>query len=536
MSASGSPLVRPFGASWPVWLYAAALVCGVAPLWASQALPLVDLPQHLHLISVLHRLDDPTTLYPRLFEARGTLTPYLGYYDAVSVLGWVLPLETANRVFLSACVAGLPLSLAFLLRSVGRPAWPSLLALPFAYGDSFAWGFINWCASVPLALLTCGLFVRALVDAPRRRAWAAGLAVALVAVLLFHVMAFAFLAVALPLLLFTTPVPEDTAAEGRRARLLPRLPALVAVVPGVALCLAWVVLRLGDPADVEAGAPWKAWGPMLSPQNLAWKSLAQNRSDLPRVLANMLRDGSDRWALVAVAVVVALSLVAGAFPRARGEPGEGPVARWRMAGLGLVALALYFLLPFDIRGYMYYLNTRYAHLAAALLVGAVPVLRPGLQRVGVVAGAVASLVLAVPLVRGFRAFDREAAAVREVSASAGRAPMVMGLVYDTGSRVVRHPVFLHAAATVARESGGATNFSFALTPHSPLKYRGTPPPTFPSEWRPDQFSWEAHGAAYDHFLLRGVHPATVFGSRLGTEVEVAAQADGVWLVRRARGT
>jgi len=38
------------------------LALGVLPLWASSQLPMVDLPQHLHLISVLHRIDDPTTL------------------------------------------------------------------------------------------------------------------------------------------------------------------------------------------------------------------------------------------------------------------------------------------------------------------------------------------------------------------------------------------------------------------------------------------------------------------------------------------
>ena len=47
------------------------------------------------------------------------------------------------------------------------------------------------------------------------------------------------------------------------------------------------------------------------------------------------------------------------------------VAALEVAG-GLVLLL--FALPFDIRGYMYYLNTRYAHLAAALLVVSVPVL------------------------------------------------------------------------------------------------------------------------------------------------------------------
>src|SRR5688572_15873274 len=177
--------------------WAVALVLGVAPLWVSHELPLVDLPQHLHLISVLHRLDDPTTLYPDLFARRPELTPYLGYYYVVSGLNWLLPLELANKVFLSAYVAGLPLALAFLLRSLKRPAWPAVLALPFAYGDSFAWGFINYISALPLTLLTCGLFVRAISDAPRRKQWAIGLALSLVAVLLFHVQAFAYLGVAL---------------------------------------------------------------------------------------------------------------------------------------------------------------------------------------------------------------------------------------------------------------------------------------------------------------------------------------------------
>ena len=57
------------------WAWIVALLCGVAPLFASRALPLVDLPQHLHLISVLHRLDDASTLFPSVFERRVQLTP-----------------------------------------------------------------------------------------------------------------------------------------------------------------------------------------------------------------------------------------------------------------------------------------------------------------------------------------------------------------------------------------------------------------------------------------------------------------------------
>lgn len=511
-------------------VYAAALLLGVLPLWVSRHLPMVDLPQHLHLISALHRLDDATTLYPRFLAARHELTPYLGYYYLVSALNWLLPLETANRLFLSAYVVGLPLSLAFLLRSLGRPTWPSLLALPFAYGDSFAWGFVNYLASLPLALLCCGLFVRTLVDTPKRRAWAAGLAGCLVAVLLFHVQAFFFLALGLPWLLLTTPVPEDAGLRGLRARLKPRVPALLGVVPGVLLFFLWVGLRLGQPSEVAPGQPWKAWGPMLSPENLAWKGFAQNRAELLSVLANYFHDGSDRWGLYTVGLVAAVALVAGLV--ARGPRTEGPVARFRVLGLGLLALALYFLLPFDIRGYIYYLNTRYAHLAAALLVASVPVARGELRRPFLWASAACALVLAFVLGSGFRAFSREASEWDALVKATPPRPRVMGLVFNAGSGVVRFPVFLHGAAVLARERGGITNFSFALTPHSPLRYLAPPPPTFPSEWRPHELDYETQGAFYDVFLVRGAHPSRVFGARLQSELAIAAQSGQSWLVRR----
>jgi hypothetical protein len=507
-----------------------ALLCAVLPLWSSQALPLVDLPQHLHLISVLHRLDDGATLYPELFARRPELTPYLGYYYAVSALSWVFPIEAANRLFLSAYVAGLPLSLAFLLRALGRPAWPALLSLPFAYGDSFAWGFINYCASLPLALLTCGLFVRAIGEPARRRGAAIGLGFSLVAVLLFHVQAFAWLALALPLLLFTTPAPEGRSVRARAA-------ALLGVVPGVLMFAIWVALRMSHPQEIAPGQPWKAWGPMLSDENLAFKPFAQNLDELVQLptfsfplLAGITHDGSDQYAVRLVFLIAgAAALLA---LRSRGERHEGPVARQRMLGLFLIALALFFALPFDIRGYMYYLNTRYAHLAAALLVCAVPPLPLAWARRATWAAALAALVLMLPLRSAFAAFDRESRPLATLARAAADKPRVMGLIYRAGSGAVRYPVFLHGASVIARERGGLTNFSFASTPHSPLMYRGEPPPTFPSEWRPHEMRWETQGRHYDHFLVRGRHPREVFGRRLENELYLAAEQDDFYLVRR----
>jgi hypothetical protein len=506
--------------------YAVGLLFGVAPLWAAQQLPMVDLPQHLALISALHRLQDSTTLYPTVFAARGELTPYLGYYHLVSLLNWLLPLELANRLFLTLVVAGLPLSLAFLLRALGRPRWPSLLALPFSYGDSFGWGFINYLACLPLAVLACGCFVRALTTTQHRARWALVHAAVLLAVLLMHVQGFLFLALALPWLLLTTRVEG-----GWRAR----LPALLSVLPAVAVFGVWGAGRLLAPAEVVEGAPWKAWGPLFSERNLSFKPFAQNLAELPRVLANQLRDGSDRWALLAVSVLwvaAALAVASGV----RGTARETGLERLRVGGLGLLALLLYFSLPFDIRGAVYYLNTRYAHLAAALFAAALPPLAARARPVFLWGAAGAALVLALPLWRAFRAFDAEAAPLLHFAALTPPRPRVMGLVFNQGTAELNHPVFLHAAAVPARLRGGISNFSFALTPHSPLRYRGPPPPSFPSEWRPDGFRWESMGPAYSHFLLRGPPPERVFGAHLGPDVHVVArEGDAFWLERTPPG-
>ncbi len=528
LPAYGPPPVE--GRSFERMVYLVALAFGAAPLWASQAIPLVDLPQHLHLISVLHRLDDASTLYPEYFARRPQLTPYLGYYYLVSGLNWLLPLETANRVFLSAYVAGLPLSLAFLLRSLKRPAWPSLLALPFAYGDSLAWGFINFCAALPLAFLTCGLFVRAIEDAPRRRQWGLALAMALIAVLLFHVQVFAWLGLALPLLLFTTPAPA--LGQGWKARINERAAALWGVVPGVLLFLAWVGLRFGQPAEIAPGQPWKSWGPLLSPENLAYKSFAQNKAEFIPTLSGMLRDGSDALA-VNLAFGLAGLAVGAALVTGR-DTREGPIARWRLVGLAALAVGLYFALPFDIRGYMYYLNTRYAHLAAALVVCVVPPLKPRPAQLALLLAAGVALATAVPLWKGFSAFDAEGQTLSQLAKYAGDRPKVMGLIFNTGSAAVTHPVWLHASTVIAKERGGVTNFSFAVTPHSPLMYRDEKtPPTFASEWHPESMDWQSQGRFYDHFLIRGVEPQRLLGAQLASgELEVTAQVRDFWLVTR----
>lgn len=510
-----------------------ALVVAVLPLWAARELPLVDLPQHSYVLAVLAHRDDPTTLYPRYFEARPGFRPYLGYYAVAGLFDRIMPIDIANRLFPSIAVVAFPLAVGFLLRGLGRAAWPGLLTVPFAFGDAFGWGYVNYCASLPLLFTSLGLWVRALADAPRRGRWLAGLIACLLALAATHPGPAFYLALGFPYLLLATPVPEDATGRGSAAWMRPRV-APVAILAwcalGVGIFAASVALRSHTVADAIARGDWTG---LLAQRHFEFRPYGESIRVLPDLLASILSDGSDRLGPIAVAIVALAAIV---VSRTAGRRGTGPGGPWferaRPLGLVVIAAVLYLGLPLHVYGYVGDLSPRFAPIVATLAAGLVPGLAGRTRAVFVCLAAAASLATAVPLVRGFRAFDRESAPLREVIASVGDRPTVMGLVYDRGSRVVRHPVYVHAAATAARARGGIPNYSLGDWPNSQIRHRGAPLPSFQDEWRPDRFDYASMGPAYDHFLGRGRAPEAVFGGRLRAELYVAARAGDWWLVRR----
>lgn len=510
-----------------------ALVIAILPLWVARELPLVDLPQHRYVLAALGHLDDPATLYPRYFEARSGFRPYLGYYAVVGLLDRAMPADVADRVFLSVVVAAFPLAVAFLLLGLGRPAWPALLSIPFAYGDAFGWGYLNYCASLPLLFASLGLWVRALADDRRRSGWLAGLIVCLPALAATHPGPAFYLALGFPFLLLTTPAPEDATAPGLVGWLRTRIGALAILgwcALGVAIYGASIALRSRSVAAAMARSDWSG---LLAQRHLEFRPPIESLRVLPDLFANLLRDGTDRVGPIATALV-ALAAVAAARTGIARAP--APAGRWveraRPIGLVVIAVLLYVALPLHAYGFVGDLSPRFAPLVAALAVGLVPGLAGRTRLVFVCLAAGVSLATAIPLVRGFRAFDRESAPLREMIAAAGDRPTVMGLVYDRDSRVMRHPVYLHAAASVARARGGIPNYTLARWSIAPLRHRAAPPPSYADEWQPERFELATMGPAYDHFLGRGRPPEAVFGDRLGHEFQLAARAGDWWLVRR----
>jgi len=224
------------------------------------------------------------------------------------------------------------------------------------------------------------------------------------------------------------------------------------------------------------------------------------------------------------------AILAGLLARA---PSTGEKARFlRLPVLAALALGLFLFLPFDVRGYIYYLNTRYLHLFWPLCLACVPTLVPKWHRRLLAFSLLPGLLVSLSLAHGFRRFGAEFSSLLQVAAALRDKPVVMGLVYNPQSSVVTHPVYLHAPAVLARLGGGLSHFSFAETPHSPLRYRHKGPPSYPSEWRPWQFNEATMGAAYDHFLLRAQAPNRVFSPEFLSQLRVVARADDFLLLQR----
>jgi hypothetical protein len=311
-----------------------------------------------------------------------------------------------------------------------------------------------------------------------------------------------------------------------------RIRAVVAVLPATLMFASYSIGRLGEKPDIAPGEPWKAWGPIFSAANLSFYPWKDNWNKLSELLANGFRDGDEKHIVTLLLILGAAALV-GALVWKPVEPWGKPQERARGPLLALVALGMFLFLPFDIRGYIYYVNYRFAELFALLLVAALPFPSHAQVRNIWIAGAVfINLWYGSMLQRNFAQFEFEASSIDTVSAKVGAKPKIMALSYDTSSKVATHPVYLHFACYPAMEHGGMTSFSFASTPHSPIAYQGALPPAPPSEWRADQFDYPAYGNYYDHYLVRGPAPANYVFRGHQSEVQVAGQSGAFTLYRR----
>jgi hypothetical protein len=514
LPALASAFVRSSG--WGRLTFACAVATAV-PLWVGRYLPFADLPEHVAMIATLRHWWDPAWGARQTFTLAAGQTQYLLYYLVGALLSFAVgTAERANLVLLSAIAIAFPYSLRSLLRATGRDDRPAILGCPLFWSMPLLIGLLNYVAAVPLVVWGLAIAIRQAERPTARRA----VMLALISVLLFYLhlsaLFFFFAASALCFLLWPAPESNPSLARILASRMKMVWRKLAWMIPAAALCLSWLLTS-----------------PVVRPTSVGWREKVAVGFQTPRValarlpqaLLDIWRGNESRWLIVLW--LFALLLLAWRTPQRI----EDSSSRWQRRALGtiaLLALVLYFAMPYTI-GWLWWLNARYAILAALLLPAVAPAPQGTKGTLSLLMAAGVALCVAGSAALHVRAFQREANGFERVLLHARPGQRLFSMIYDEESHVARFIPYHHFGSYYRARSGGIAEFSFANLPQSAIRYRPeVAPPARPpsSEWDPSTFRNEVDGAYYDYVLVRG-NVDTLALKRPGPSWRLAAR-EGLW--------
>lgn len=409
----------------------------VAPLWVGRFLPLYDYPAHLVVPAVLHHWGAPSTHVRELYVTAPGLNPNSLHYFFTWLLGAVLPLEVASKLFVSLALAALPWSVVYALKTFGRDWRLALLVLPLCYGRHFWYGFVGFCAAVPLGLVVLSLLWRALTqDFSRRRAVALAVATMVFPFVHFFAMAATVGVGALVTMLV---------ARRRGARVVWRAAPLLS---GPLVMVPWVVARLTDSG--AAGATTA--GPLFTRPPIGTYIGMLRHWFIDGYLSTV-----DEW--LAALVVVSLSvflLVPGLFVK-RDAPTPEQGAPVLIASVFLIA---YVVLPFELhRPFEWWaMNVRMIPFA---FVWSVVAIQPGTLRLSgrwaLAPVALASAAWFIGIAIDFRRFNDAERGLSQVLDAVPPGARVQTVLTDYRAPMhYSHYPFFYAGAYAVVQGGGQT--------------------------------------------------------------------------------
>lgn len=439
------------------------------PLWSVDYLPMVDLPQHAAQISIWTRWSDPTFGYPEIYT-RNWFTPYLFAYLLTFALTPFMSVKAALTTVITAAVIGVPLATRALVRQVGGNQWWVFAVFPGLFGFAFDWGFFNFLAGIPIALL---LMVASLRHAESPTSGRAILLTGALGVLFFvHVLLFGYVAAILGL---TTLLGRRGWRQGALA-----LGPVIALTPMV---LWWLYVTRGAEAMTRRAMVWE------------FGEQAREGHRLLRFISEVAGEGLSPWTLALGLLAFALPILLG------GRPSRDPV-RWVPF---VVTVLLYVLVPHEILG-TGFLYSRYAIFAIPTWLYALdldPAYRPNALRSLMVPALAVGCTVATTI--QFWAYEPEIAGLSKVISRMPENARVLSIPSDKYSGYIRTPVFLHAPVWYQTEKGGVVDFSFAVNFPMLFRYRPEHEPNIPRSfvWDTRSFGWESFDAAsYDYFIVR----------------------------------
>ncbi len=491
------------------------------PLTVARYVPIVDLPFHAAMSSIVRHYGDPEWRFADQFTLHFFASPYASLYLLGAFFSFFAPIHVAMKLAVFVLLACLPLGLAVLFHGSGRSPYLGLVALPLTWNTFTHWGFINFLAAMGLMAAAVGLTLRVLRYGQRRDVlW---LAFVLVAAFFTHVFRYPFM------MLSVAFACALCFREAKRWLLV-----AVAAAPSMLFAIIWLVVRPSELGASELvlsfqpGRVGELFGYLFDSYHGVEEHTLAQRS------------------LVALGFCVVMSLV---FRKRAGESlvrGEGPLV-WRLLPPAviffgaLVALVMFLTLPMSIGTGWWFVYPREAMTSVFLALGLVPGLpsKSWEKLVCLLPLTLSALVHANFVAANFRLVHDDGERLEEAIRSLPHAPRLgyMVLKHDVPGR--KGSVYVHAPAWVQAEKGGVLSWHFASWNVLPVRYRTdrpdiVPPPTpHRFEWTPQAFDLYTRGQHFDWLLVRSeqdpgriVPPATGFLPR--------TRAGAYWLYEKPK--
>ena len=468
-------------------LFVGLALVSLLPLWSVQIPPMQDVWQHLAIVDVIHNYDAPGSVYPEYFILPSTPKPNLAYYYVTHWLGYLFPLQVANKLVVSLYILMFPCSFLYLLRSFGRSRWLSLFSFPLIYNAMFAYGFVAFLLGMPILLAGTGAYRRFMVSPLDRPFGRHGYLAAGALVLAFFTHAHIFLL--LGLLCFVLWILHRPITPwGTLLRTWPFIPSMVFFVPWFAI---YFVQQTPSTSGIKFGAMDGFFGATYYRPSYILNNFFHFISDY-------FRTDFDDALFMLIMLVFFILLMGRKAPRVP-EDSNRKLAFFDLEVLTVVLAFSVVAIPEHIKAQSI---VSLRHVIFGLLFFCGWVGFRGMAR-RVVIPAVTLLVIVhlltvANLMRGFAKVDAELDDFPSLFQKVDGGKRLIKALYNQESVTTDYGAFWHLHSFYMLERGGITDTQFAEYPHNPVQFRpGMVPPKFPVN-----FTKTPGWRYYDYVLLR----------------------------------
>lgn len=361
-----------------VWIVLTGLV--LFPVWHQRLLPQLDTPNHLALVRGWHNFHDPSWHISDFYQLRLRAVPYMLFYAFIDAAMYVVPIEVANKLFLSIYLILFPLSILALARALKRSPWLALSGFALAFNQNWIYGFSSYLMSTAFFFFSLALLIDYMRDGKRWRAWLLGLSC--VVMYFGHVLPwFVFGLCAMTILGLNW-------REWRRG-----MWAALAMLPSLLLAILAVIDDKAERAYMKTGEGFVG----------SWRDFPTDVMEFPRRVMELFPGKLD-YVVLSVLALTAIGLLLFGGVDSDGETRhETRYLKWLLMLLGLVYLTL----PYNISKPLswWYVSPRMPSLMAPLLVLLPTVKIEKRLRLAMIPLIVACMVLPIKLARLYRDFS-----------------------------------------------------------------------------------------------------------------------------------